>query len=63
LGLPTRIPADLDRGALLRVMGSDKKRTAGQLRFVLLRDIGDVFLSEAVPAEILEETLAAAGRP
>jgi 3-dehydroquinate synthetase len=44
-------------------MGSDKKRTAGQLRFVLLRDIGDVFLSEAVPAEILEETLAAAGRP
>jgi 3-dehydroquinate synthetase len=63
VGLPTRIPADLDRRALLRVMGSDKKRTAGQLRFVLLRDIGDVFLSEDVPADVLEETLAAASRP
>jgi 3-dehydroquinate synthetase len=26
-------------------MGSDKKKAAGRLRFVLLRDVGDVFVT------------------
>ncbi|MEW5986475.1 MAG: 3-dehydroquinate synthase [Chloroflexota bacterium] len=49
LGLPTQIPADLPATDLLAAMGSDKKRAGGRLRFVLMRDVGDVFVSSDVP--------------
>ena len=42
LGLPTSIPAGLDRERLLPVMGLDKKRSGGKLRFVLPVRIGEV---------------------
>lgn len=58
LGLPTRIPAHLSPEALFAVMGSDKKRAAGQLRFVLLRDIEDVFVTGEVERTAVLETLA-----
>lgn len=58
LGLPTRIPG-LEAAALLRAMGSDKKKMGGRLRFVLLRDVGEVFVSGEVEEEavlgVLEE--------
>lgn len=44
--LPTRIPAHLAPEALWQAMGSDKKRAAGQVRFVLLRGMGQAFLLE-----------------
>jgi 3-dehydroquinate synthase len=47
LDLPTRIEG-LAPEALLRAMGSDKKRAGGRLRFVLLRDVGDVFVEDEV---------------
>ena len=59
LNLPTRIPADLPHEALFRAMGSDKKKAAGQLRFVLLRDIGDVFVTGDVTETAVYATLGA----
>lgn len=55
--LPVRIPADLSAEAILQAMSSDKKKTAGQLRFILLRDVGDVFISRDVTESAVRETL------
>jgi 3-dehydroquinate synthase len=44
VGLPTRIPAHLPPEALVQAMGSDKKKAAGVIRFVLIHDVGDVFV-------------------
>jgi len=55
--LPVRIPADLDLEQVYAMMGSDKKKTAGKLRFVLLRDVGDVFVTGEVGAWKVMETL------
>jgi shikimate kinase / 3-dehydroquinate synthase len=49
MGLPTRIPKHLSPESLLKAMDSDKKRLAGQLRFVLLREVGQAFVTDAVP--------------
>jgi 3-dehydroquinate synthase len=43
--LPVRIPTNLEAGAIIEAMSSDKKKTAGKLRFILIRDVGDVFVS------------------
>lgn len=55
--LPIRIPADVTSQRLLKIMASDKKKQAGRLRFVLLRDIGDVFVTEKVDQKAVIETL------
>lgn len=47
--LPTRPPDGLDADELLRVMQSDKKTEAGQLRFVLPTRMGHVELVGGVP--------------
>lgn len=57
VGLPTRLPQTLTPEALLKAMGSDKKRVAGQLRFVLLRDVGQAFVTDAVPEAAVLATL------
>lgn len=59
LWLPARIPADLAPDDLLRAMGSDKKRAGGRLRFVLIREAGDVFVTAAAPEGAVLDTLAA----
>jgi len=56
-GLPTRIPADLVPDQLLMAMGSDKKKKAGKLRYVLLKNIGDVFVTDQVPENAVLKTL------
>ena len=55
--LPTRIPKDVNPQRLLKVMGSDKKKKAGRLRFVLLRDIGNVFVTDKVERAAVIATL------
>ncbi len=55
--LPIRIPGNVSPDRLLSAMSSDKKKTAGRLRFVLLRDIGDVFVTDAVTQPAVLETL------
>ncbi len=56
--LPTVAPA-LDAAEYLRHMGVDKKVEGGKLRFVLLRAIGEAFVSES-PADLLQQTLTEA---
>ena len=41
----------------LRLMGLDKKVEGGNMRFILLRHIGEAVLHSDVPAEILTETI------
>lgn len=62
IGLPTRI-ADiggepLSRAAILTHMKQDKKVRGGKLTFVLVRRIGEAFLSSEVPATAVEAVLA-----
>ncbi|KPJ75840.1 MAG: hypothetical protein AMJ54_13900 [Deltaproteobacteria bacterium SG8_13] len=47
-GLPVRIPPTVDPSHLMEAMGRDKKKTAGKIRFVLLREIGEVFVTDNV---------------
>lgn len=65
LGLPIHIPPlvngrSLDPAALFAAMGSDKKKKAGRLRFVLIHDIGDVFIRDDVPEAAVLAALKAA---
>jgi shikimate kinase / 3-dehydroquinate synthase len=55
--LPTRIPANYEPTALLAAMGSDKKKLAGKLRFILLRDVGDLFIESDVAETAVLATL------
>jgi 3-dehydroquinate synthase len=54
IGLPTRIPGELLPETILKAMGSDKKRLAESLRFVLLRAIGQpLVVNNVADREIL----------
>ncbi|SET17745.1 3-dehydroquinate synthase [Paracoccus homiensis] len=61
MGMPARlgdIPGDLpDDQALIALMGQDKKVVDGRLRFVLARDIGEAFVCDDVPADLLAAVL------
>jgi shikimate kinase/3-dehydroquinate synthase len=51
VGLPTRIPANLDAEEMYHYMSSDKKKAAGVMRFVLIHDVEDVFVQGNVAKE------------
>ncbi|MDK3072525.1 3-dehydroquinate synthase [Sedimentitalea sp. JM2-8] len=52
------IDGDLpDADGLLALMGQDKKVVDGQLRFILARDIGDAFVAEDVPLNVVRDVL------
>ena len=57
LGLPTRIPAHLDVEDIYAMMFSDKKKEAGKLRFILLHDAGEAFVTKEVDAASVLTTL------
>ncbi|PLX94532.1 MAG: 3-dehydroquinate synthase [Desulfuromonas sp.] len=57
VNLPTRIPVELEPTALISAMSSDKKKKAGKLRYVLLKNIGEVFVTDQVPEAAVLETL------
>ena len=53
------IPGDLpDAWALLALMGQDKKVADGRLRFVLARGVGEAFVAEDVPQEVVLQLLS-----
>ena len=56
-GLPVKIPAHLDTGKIIKAIHRDKKRKGEQIRFILVRDIGDVFISEDTPEKEVIATL------
>ncbi len=47
----------LETEAMIEAMGLDKKVNDGQLRFVLARQLGDVYVSDDVNAQVLKEVL------
>ena len=49
LGLPTQIPAELDRDAIVTAVGVDKKRKGGKVKFALPVKIGEVRVGVDVP--------------
>ena len=52
------IPGDLpDADTLIGLMGQDKKVIAGRLRFILSRGIGQAFVADDVPADVLRGVL------
>jgi 3-dehydroquinate synthase len=57
LGLPTRItdiPGERpDAATMVRLMGQDKKVADGQLTFILVRAIGEAFVTRAVQADVV----------
>jgi 3-dehydroquinate synthase len=57
VGLPIRIPATIDPAEMHKAMLRDKKKKAGTLRFVLLREAGDVFVSADVPLPAVKATI------
>lgn len=57
--LPTELPDDITTPAIMRVVQMDKKFENGAIRFVLLRRLGDAFLSQEVRVEHLEQAIAA----
>ncbi len=56
LGLP--VTYAFDPAAALLAMGTDKKRRGRSLRFVLIRDIGEVFVADDVPEPAVLAALA-----
>lgn len=57
--LPTRIPDGLDPELLYAAMFTDKKAASGQIRFILMRDVGDVFLQGGVGESAVLKSLQA----
>lgn len=55
--LPIRIPKHLDCQELLAAMSTDKKKVHGRLRFVLIGDVGDVFVTAGVPSHAVLRAL------
>jgi 3-dehydroquinate synthase len=45
----------------LELMGHDKKVEGGKIRFVLLKKIGEAFVSASVPGEVLATILSGEG--
>ena len=58
VSLPTRIPSQIEPGALLQAMQNDKKKRAGQLRFILIRGIGQAFVFDQVSDQDVLDTLS-----
>lgn len=56
-GLPTRMPK-LDPKKLIEAMQHDKKVRQDKIRFVLLREIGDAFISDEVSPSLVAGVLA-----
>jgi 3-dehydroquinate synthase len=55
--LPLRLPEDISTETVLDRLSRDKKFQAGAIRFVLLRDAGDAFVSKDVQSEQLREAV------
>ena len=56
-GLMAEMP-HLEGGQLMQAMQHDKKIVGGRIRFVLLRGIGDVFVTDEVDPSLVEEVVA-----
>jgi 3-dehydroquinate synthase len=63
-GLPTQVKLNsAQREQLMEIMKLDKKVSAGEVKFVLARKIGEVEFGRKVPSALIEETLRSSGKP
>ena len=58
-GLPVRPPEAMDSDRFLELMAGDKKAQGGRIRLVVQRGIGEAVVTDQVPADTLQATLAA----
>ncbi|HRX56514.1 MAG TPA: 3-dehydroquinate synthase, partial [Verrucomicrobiales bacterium] len=58
LRLPVRLNPAIPQEQILAALARDKKFEEGQIRFVLLRSLGDAFVSNAVPLESVTHAVA-----
>lgn len=56
-GLPTQIPASVDIEAIIDTLQTDKKVSAGQVRFVLPTQLGTAIVTDQVPATAIRQVL------
>lgn len=56
-GLPVRIPAGMETDRILPFMETDKKAVAGQIHFVLAKEIGIPFVTAEIPAGVVVEAI------
>lgn len=64
-GMPIGPPADITEKTYLDLMGSDKKARQGQIRFVLMKSLGQSVLTtnaDEIDARLLSETLGAGSK-
>jgi 3-dehydroquinate synthase len=55
-GLPVRIP-HLDINKIIQAMQHDKKKAGGQVRFILLKGIGEAFIYDEIEMELISGLL------
>jgi 3-dehydroquinate synthase len=60
-GLPVEMP-ELDREAIMQAMQHDKKVRGDKIRFVLLKSIGNAFISDEVDPKLVREVLGDRGK-
>ena len=56
-GLPTEIPAELDRQAIIAALQNDKKVEASKVRFILPTEIGLATITDKVSTKIIEKAI------
>lgn len=59
VGLPVRAPLELEPERMLELMSVDKKIRNASMRLVLLRAIGDAFITDSIDSDDLNATLTA----
>ena len=52
--LPLRLPSDISTQSIMESLSKDKKFSAGSIRFVLLRSLGDPFISRDITTRDIE---------
>lgn len=52
--LPLRLPSDISTQSIMQSLSKDKKFSAGSIRFVLLRSLGDPFISSDITTGDIE---------
>jgi 3-dehydroquinate synthase len=57
VGLPTRIPSEIEPGQMMEVMQRDKKRVSGRIHYVLIHAAGDVFVTSDVLQQAVADTI------
>lgn len=56
-GLPTAIPRDINTDLIISKLTADKKKTGGTINFVLIKKIGEPFITGDVGETIVRETI------